>query len=457
MVKLLVLAGLCLAAYLPSISIPLLEDDYPNLVQSLTYGTWGGQRQLIHDPTFRLRTTSYWVMCGIWTHAGLSPIACHSVSVLLHVAATWLLYLFASQWQPARSGSFWAAAFFAVHEGHQEAVMWFSAINELLLFLFGLGAMICWCRAAVQPWWNLPGIPLFALALISKESAIILLPLFFLVCRRRDWGIAPYAVLWLAALVSILASLPSSFRFADGSFSLASPFWLTLPRGLFRLNWIWGGVALVYLVAKEVTARPLLPPLFSWMAVALAPYSFLTYSTSIPSRQTYLASAGLAMLVGLAFAALLARPAGRRRIAVPVAALILAHNTGIIWVKKCHQFLERAAPTERLIAEVRTVSSRGLIRIRCFPRTRLIAEEAIRLAVPAALPRIQWDDDLNRCQEAGELSVTVGRARCGRPHRLGRIDRQPAKRAQAIQHTDQIHRRRPIAKPLHHVTHHERT
>ena len=35
-----------------------------------------------------------------------------------------------------------------------------------------------------------------------------------------------------------------------------------------------------------------------WMGLALVPYSFLTYSTQIPSRQTYLASAGLALLAG---------------------------------------------------------------------------------------------------------------------------------------------------------------
>lgn len=36
------------------------------------------------------------------------------------------------------------------------------------------------------------------------------------------------------------------------------------------------------------------------MALALLPYVFLTYQTRVPSRHTYLASAGLAMLAGAA-------------------------------------------------------------------------------------------------------------------------------------------------------------
>ena len=39
-----------------------------------------------------------------------------------------------------KPAAFWAAAFFAVHEGHQEAIVWYSAISELLVFFFGLGS-----------------------------------------------------------------------------------------------------------------------------------------------------------------------------------------------------------------------------------------------------------------------------------------------------------------------------
>jgi hypothetical protein len=59
------------------------------------------------------------------------------------------------------------------------------------------------------------------------------------------------------------------------------------------------------------------------------------------------------------------------------------------WTKKHRQFTERAAPADRLLEQVRTAP--GPIVVRCFPRQRLIAEEAVRLAAPDALPRLVWD------------------------------------------------------------------
>src|SRR6185436_19909523 len=105
--------------------------------------------------------------------------------------------------------------------------------------------------------------------------------------------------------------------------------------------------------------------LLAWMGIALVPYSFLTYSTQIPSRQTYLASAGLAILVGLAASVIT-----DRRIAVAVLALMLVHNVGYLWTKKRAQFVERAAPTSQLIALAGR--TRGRIWVHCFPWPRIV-------------------------------------------------------------------------------------
>ena len=98
-------------------------------------------------------------------------------SLLLHILNTWLVYAIVAAWPRMRAPAFWAAAFFAVQEGHQEAVMWFTAINELWMFLFGAAAL--WW--GIQRGHRIAGLVLFALALISKESAIIFLPLYWLV------------------------------------------------------------------------------------------------------------------------------------------------------------------------------------------------------------------------------------------------------------------------------------
>ena len=119
------------------------------------------------------------------------------------------------------------------------------------------------------------------------------------------------------------------------------------------------------------------------MGIALVPYSFLTYSTAIPSRQVYLASAGLAFLVGLA----LAKYEGRR-IAAALFALMLLHNTVYLWTKKRAQFVERAAPTDQLIGFVRRTP--GAIWMQCFPLPPIVAEEAVRLATGRSPSDLVW-------------------------------------------------------------------
>jgi hypothetical protein len=115
-----------------------------------------------------------------------------------------------------------------------------------------------------------------------------------------------------------------------------------------------------------------------WAGLSLVPYSFLTYATRIPSRQVYLASAGLALVVGLALTELYSRYWRRWPVlAAAVFAVVLLQNVGYLWTKKRSQFLERAAPTEQLIALARRMQ--GPIFVECFPRPPLVADWAVRL------------------------------------------------------------------------------
>ena len=411
---LLALAAIATLAYATSLTIPLIADDYPNISQALTYGAPSGLSTLLSDAQFRLRATSYWAMYALWHIAGLTPLVYHIASLLLHIANTWLLFLLAQSWPRLRPAAFWAAAFFAVHEGHQEAVMWFSAINELLMCCFGLAALWAWsgprgagipaCSAEIRLG-GLPGhetatppsllresasVVLFALALLSKESAIVLLPLFVLTIdpadyRRRLPRLWPHALLSLCALASIAQSRTNSFRFSDGSFSLHAPFWITWPHSYARLLWIWGwpaAILLLFFVQPAPRRAVLLAAL--WMGIALAPYSFLTYSTEIPSRQIYLASAGLSLLVGLALAQL-----AHRRIATCLLCVMLTHNVAYLWTKKHRQFVERSAPTTQLLDFARRHPQSPLW-IQCFPLPRIVAEEELRLAAGHSPADLIW-------------------------------------------------------------------
>jgi hypothetical protein len=385
------------AAYAPALAIPLFQDDYPNLKQALIYGPWDGWPALFRDGTFRLRATSYWTMFLLWRAFHLSAWAYHLASLLLHIACAWLVYATALAWGRIRVAAGWAALFFAVQEGHQEAVMWFSAVNELLLFFFGMAALLCWMKAcaARRSWpWQAAGMALFVLAALSKESVVVFLPLFVLTARWADWRrwlprLLPYAAIAALAAASVLASRAYSFRFSDGSFSLHAPFWTTWPRNFARLMWVWGWVAaaLVYLSRDRHLTRQAAVFLV-WIGIGLAPYSFLTYSTEIPSRQTYLASAGLAFLVGIAAAHAWQRWGHRPRLVSAVLALVLLVNIGYLWTRKRRQFLERAAPTEQLIALARRTP--GPIWVQCYPDPSIIAEEAVHLAAGREPTGLVW-------------------------------------------------------------------
>ena len=382
-------ALLALLAYAPTLRLPLLEDDFPNLLLAQQLGGAHQLGALFHNPVFRLRATSLWIMCLLWPAGKVSPLLYRLTSLLLHIVNCWLLYGICLAWPRMRAAALWAAGFFAIAEGHQEAIMWFSAINELLQFLFGMGALWCWLHDRWPT--RVLGPALFALALLSKESAVIVLPLFLLADRRRPWRLLPYLVLAALAADSVISSSAVSFRFSDGSFSPLAPFWLTWPTSFLRLLWIWGIVALAAILAardRRLRQSALLP--LVWIGISLLPYSFLTYSTRIPSRQTYLASAGLAMLVGLAAHYWQVRAGSRRRLVAAVAVVVVIHNVAYLWTRKRQQFAERAAPTEALIAFARRTP--GAIWVQCFPRNHYIAEEAVHLGAGHDASDVVWDE-----------------------------------------------------------------
>jgi hypothetical protein len=315
---------------------------------------------------------------------GMNPAAYYAVLIGLHILNTWLVFALGCWRLLGYTITTWAAAFFAVYEGHQEGIMWLSGSTEPLLFLFGVGALVCWLRfLETRRWtWYAAALVAYVPALYSKESAFILvalmaLPLIFEAkLLPRGLLLIPFALMAAIAVGHVFYTRTYSFRFNDGSFSLHAPFWLTWPNSYARMFWVWGALAvLALLIWKPARYVTVLSIGLIWAGLALIPYSFLTYSTRIPSRQTYLASAGIAMIVGYALATLAQRRS--RSVLAAVCGIMLVANVGYLWTKKRHQFLERAAPTEQLIALVRKTN--GPIYVECFPRPPLVADWAVRL------------------------------------------------------------------------------
>jgi hypothetical protein len=435
--QLFVLAVLVIGAYLPSLTQPFISDDYPNIGLALAYGPISGWEEMANDSVQRPRATTFIFSYAIYQLFGLRPAAFYSANILLHVLNCWLLFAAGRRLGIGYKASFWAAAFFAVYEGHSEAIMWFSACNELLMFLFGFLSFNFWLifleRETARLRWLALSFFFFLPALLSKESAVIFialfaLPLFFPKSRLRQAPyLLPHILICIPYVIAIFLTRSHSFRFQDRSFVLSAPFWVTWTKSYGRMLWFWGLVATISMflwsrsgredrglriedrgsrIASEAhkaifdlrssILNPQSSILFSfiWIGIGFIPYMFVDYMHTIPSRQTYLASAGLGWLMGAAIVVMKERYTKNYKWAAPIILLmILSHNVAYMWTKKRQQFLERAQPTERLLSLARSVD--GPIFVKCFPPhlARLHAEAALKLILNKPADALIWSEE----------------------------------------------------------------
>ena len=112
--------------------------------------------------------------------AELSPWAYHLVNTLLHAGATLALYalglrVLADQRRAALAAATVAALVFAVHPLHTEPVAWIAAVGDLQLALYGLLSILLYLRALDgRRWAHVGALACYALALLSKEPAVVL-------------------------------------------------------------------------------------------------------------------------------------------------------------------------------------------------------------------------------------------------------------------------------------------
>jgi tetratricopeptide (TPR) repeat protein len=150
---------------------------------------------------------------------GLNPFVFHFVNVLLHAANTTLVVLLARALIPAGGAAALAGLLFAIHPALVENVAWISDRFDLMMALFILLALACEQRVS-HPTLRAASVGvLFLLALLCKETAVVLLvlvPLWQAMRRAtetnwRQWLPALRANgdhrVWVALLLALLAYL----------------------------------------------------------------------------------------------------------------------------------------------------------------------------------------------------------------------------------------------------------
>ncbi|MEW6735334.1 MAG: tetratricopeptide repeat protein [Acidobacteriota bacterium] len=143
--------------------------------------SWEGKiRSQYYRPLFAL-----FVMIN-YLYAGLSAWGWHLTAVLLHCLATLLVYQLLLVSLSSTVGSVIeireirlltvvATLYFAIHPAQSESVAWVSAYVNALSAIFILGALLAYLHARINAQWRWLGLgaTLYALALLTKEMAII--------------------------------------------------------------------------------------------------------------------------------------------------------------------------------------------------------------------------------------------------------------------------------------------
>jgi hypothetical protein len=374
----LVVSFASVIVYWRAMTLPLISDDYLVLWLARSYGEPGGWAGLAGDALYRCRATFMVLTHFMDRWFGVDDFPYKVASLVVHVGSC-LLVLALGTWKVIG----WrlavpAAVFFATHHGHQEAVIWYSAMPDQLALAFTLAAILAWVHGRPVLVWGF-----YALALLSKESGVALVGLLGLVMladgqpwRRVLRQTAPMALVAVLYFAASFAARGDHLHFNDGTFSLSAPFPLVIGRSMARALWVTGWLSLGLLAWKRPTHlwRPAGFGL-AWMALALLPYAFLTYMPVVPSRHAYLAGVGLSLVAAIGFTIL--REHLQLRAVVAIVAAVLAIKCGYLWTRKHEQFVKRAAPTEQLVEALK--NHQGPVAVDCFPYPAQIAEAAVRL------------------------------------------------------------------------------
>ncbi len=113
-------------------------------------------------------TTFWFPWCNVRLF-GLDPLGHHLTLLLVHAAATGMLFLALRRWTGSLLGACLGAAIYALSEVHLVTLGWLAGAGDPLCAL-GMSVAL-WAIAAERPWTAVAGV---VFALLSKEHAAVL-------------------------------------------------------------------------------------------------------------------------------------------------------------------------------------------------------------------------------------------------------------------------------------------
>jgi len=198
-----------------------------------------------HEGNYWRPTFTAWTILN-YRLFGLNPAGWHLADITLHALVTVLLYLLLLRLQLRRELAAVVSLLFAVHPTHVESVAWISGSPSMLLGAATLGTILLFLKAweaRRRTWWAL-ALLVYSVALLAKESAIVLPALVFLLVtilcseersrkrrlRRAAVAAAPFALV-AAAYFVIRWAILHGFMQTDPSPEIMQTL-LTIPAAL---------------------------------------------------------------------------------------------------------------------------------------------------------------------------------------------------------------------------------
>ena len=349
--------------FAPTLSYQFVYDDIYQIAQNEHVHSWRFLpvyfTQGIWSQVANSDSNLYRPLFLVWLRLNMvvfgdQPSGWHLTTVLMHVLVVALAYLLARFVLKNSVAALVAAAVFAVHPIHTEAVAWVSGVAEPLFGALFLGSLLCYLKQRAEAKgklvWQILSVGLFSAAVLAKETAVVL-PLVIAAYeftlsaqdgRLRTSSQRSFFRQVCAAVAPYLGVL--SVYFAARAFAMGALHPGTVPLRTSLLSWPWllwtyvrlsvwptnlspsydfpyvGGLSqlrFVLPVAGSLGAGLVLwlwsrwqesrlgAFLAAWFVITLAPAmaaSCLAYSDeSLHDRYLYLPSLGFALLVGAAF------------------------------------------------------------------------------------------------------------------------------------------------------------
>lgn len=247
--------------------------------------------------------------CAIDTVLGRgSYFVYHLTNLIIHLLAASFFYVFLMKLRINRHGALDAALIFTVHPALTQAVAWITGRIDSLLGMFVFLSAIFFINFSERKKFRdyFGCVFFFALALLTKETALVLPFLYFFLkpfsVKRifliyagccvviGGWFILRRAALPGAAWMPVVVDLKGFFKnlpvLVQYSGKTVFPFNLSVSPLIQDTSFVWGGITIilmtVLLFVRGKTVRPWLI-LFgiAWFFLFLAPGLFISYPSNV--------------------------------------------------------------------------------------------------------------------------------------------------------------------------------